>query len=117
MNMTHNIIPVTPLTKETLKNFKDDKSVQERIIIMKGYVQKIYGEVIKTAVNGNTSYTVSLSSLFNYQLYLHDKQHIIELITELYLVFPDSSIQYTEKNLYDIQDNKTFVKCIDIDWV
>ena len=94
--MTHNIVPITPLTKETLKKYKDDKSVQERIIIMKEYVQKIYGEVIKSAVNGNTSYTVSLSSLFNYQRYLHDKQHILELITELYLVFPDSTIQFTE---------------------
>ena len=115
--MTHNIVPITPLTKETLKKFKDDKNVQERMLIMKGYVQKIYGEVIKSAVNGNTSYTVSLSSLFDYQRYLHDKQHIIELITELYLVFPDSTIQFTEKNIYDIQDNKTVVECIVIDWL
>jgi hypothetical protein len=112
MNMTHNIVPITPLTKETLKKIKDDKSVQERMYNIKGYVQKIYGEVIKSAINGNTSYTFSLSN----QRYLHDKQHIIELITELYLVFPDSTIQYTEKNLYDIQDNKTVVKCIVIDW-
>ena len=117
MNMTHNIVPITPLTKETLKKFKDDKNVQERMIIMKGYVQKIYGEVIKSAVNGNTSYAFSFSSLFDYQRYLNDKQHIIELITELYLVFPDSTIQYNEKYVYDIQDNKTVVKCIDIDWV
>ena len=115
--MTHNIVPISPLTKETLKKYKNDKNVQERMIIMKGYVQKIYGEVIKSAVNGNTSYTFSFSSLFNYQRYLHDKQHIIELITELYLVFPDSTIQYNEKNIYDIQDNKTVAKCIDIDWV
>ena len=114
--MTHNIVPITQLTKETLKKFKDDKSVQDRMNFIKGYVQKIYGEVIKSAVNGNTSYTVSLSSLYNSHLYLRDK-HIIELITELYLVFPDSSIQYTEKYLYDdIQDNKTIVECIVIDW-
>ena len=114
--MTHNIVPITPLTKETLKKIKDDKNVQERMIIIKGYVQKIYGEVIKSAVNGNTSYTVSLSNLYNSHLYLHDK-HIIELITELYLVFPDSTIQFTEKYLYDIQDNKTIVECIVIDWL
>jgi len=117
MNMTHNIVPITQLTKETLKKFKDDKSVQDRMNFIKGYVQKIYGEVIKSAVNGNTSYTFSFSSLFDYQRYLNDKQHIIELITELYLVFPDSSIQYTEKYLYDIQDNKTVVECIVIDWL
>ena len=116
--MTHNIVPITPLTKETLKKFKDDKSVQERMQIIKGYVQKIYGEVIKSAVNGNTNYTFSFSSLFDYQRYLNDKQHIIELITELYLVFPDSTIQFTEKYLYDdIQDNKTVVECIVIDWL
>ncbi len=94
--MPHTIVPISPLTKETLKKIKDDKNVQERMIIMKGYVQRIYVEVIKTAVNGNTNYTFSFSSLFDYQRYLHDKQHIIELITELYLVFPDSTIQYTE---------------------
>ena len=117
MNMIHNMIPITPLTKETLKKFKDDKSVQERMQIIKGCVQKIYDEVIKTAINGNTNYTVLLSSLFDYQRYLHDK-HIIELITELYLVFPDSTIQFTEKYLYDdIQDNKTVVECIVIDWL
>ena len=115
--MTHNIVPISPLTKETLKKFKDDINVQERMQIIKGYVQKIYGEVIKSAVNGNTNYTFSFSSLFDYQRYLNDKQHILELITELYLVFPDSTIQYNEKNIYDIQDNKTVVKCIDIDWL
>ena len=72
--MTHNIVPITQLTKETLKKIKDDKNVQERMIIMKGYVQRIYIEVIKSAVNGNTNYTVLFSSLVNYQRYLHDKQ-------------------------------------------
>lgn len=38
--MTHTIVLISPLTKETLKKFKDDKNVQERMIIMKGYVQK-----------------------------------------------------------------------------
>ena len=90
------------------------KVYKERMKIIKGYVQRIYGEVIKSAVNGNTNYTFLLSN----QRYLNDKQHILELITELYLVFPDSSIQYTEKYLYDdIQDNKTIVECIVIDWM
>ena len=61
--MTHNIVPITQLTKETLKKIKDDKNVQERMIIMKEYVQRIYVEVIKAAVNGNTSYTVLLSCI------------------------------------------------------
>ena len=117
MNMTYNIVPISPLSKETLKKYKNDKEAQWRMNIMKGYVQKIYGETIKIAINGYTNYTFALSSLHHYQLYLHDKQYIIELITELYLVFPDSTIQYTEKNLYDIQDNKTIVQCIVIDWL
>jgi hypothetical protein len=62
---------------------------------------------------GDTKYTFALYN----QPYLQDKKYIIELITELYLVFPDSTIQYTEKNLYDIQDNKTIVQCIVIDWL
>ena len=116
MNMTHDIVPISPLTKETLKRYKNDKEVQGRMNRNKGYVQKIYGETIKSAINGNTNYTCALSSLHHYQLYLHDKQYIMELITELYLVFPDSTIQYTEKNLYDIQDIKTIIPCIVIDW-
>lgn len=45
MNMTHNIVPISPLSKEA----------QERMNIMKGYVQKIYSETIKTAINGYTN--------------------------------------------------------------
>ena len=116
MNMTYNIVPISPLTKEKLKRYKNDKEAQERMNRNKGYVQKIYGETIKSAINGYTNYTCELSSLPHFQLYLHNKQYILELITELYLVFPDSSIQYTEKNLYDIQDKKTIIPCIDIDW-
>ena len=112
MNMTHNIVPISPLSKETLKKYKNDKEAQERMNIIKGNIQKIYGETINTAINGYTNYTFALSN----QHYLHDKQYIVELITELYLVFPDSTIQYTEKNIYDIQDIKTIIPCIVIDW-
>ena len=112
MNMTHDIVPISPLTKETLKRYKNDMEAQLRMNIMKGYVQKIYGEIIRTASNGYTDYTFSLSN----QRYLDDKQYIIELITELYLVFPDSLIQYTEKDLCDIQNYKTIMPCIVIDW-
>ena len=116
MNMTHDIVPISPLTKETLKRYKNDKEVQGRMNRNKGYVQKIYGETIKSAINGNTNYTCALSSLHHYQLYLHDKQYILELITELYLVFPDSTIQYTEKNICGIEDSKIIEPCIVIDW-
>jgi len=42
MKITHNIIPVTPLTKETLKKYKNDMEAQVRMNMMKDYVQKIY---------------------------------------------------------------------------
>ena len=112
MNMTHNIVPITPLSKETLKKYKNDKEAPVRMNIIKGYVQKIYGETIKNAINGYTNYTFALSN----QRYLNDKQYILELITELYLVFPDSVIQYTEKNLCGIENIKNFEPCIEIDW-
>ena len=112
MNTTTNIIPVTPLTKETLKQYKNDMEAQARMNIMKAYVQKIYGEIIKSAMYGETNYTFALYN----QLYLRDWKHILELITELYLVFPDSLIQYTEKNLCGIENSKIFEPRIVIDW-
>ena len=110
--MTYNIVPISPLTKETLKRYKNDMEAQVRMNIMKGYVQKIYGATIRTATNGYTNYTFFLYN----QRYLDDKQYILELITELYLVFPDSLIQYTETNLCDIQSYKTNTPSIFIDW-
>ena len=112
MNTITNIIPVTPLTKETLKKYKNDMEAQARIYIMKYYVQKIYGEIIESAMYGKTNYDFVLYN----KLYLHDKKYIIELITELYLVFPDSLIQYTEKNLCGIENSKIVEPCIVIDW-
>jgi len=44
MKITHNIIPVTPLTKETLKKYKNDMEAQVRMNMMKDYVHKIYGD-------------------------------------------------------------------------
>lgn len=113
MNMTYNIIPISPLTKETLKRYKNDMEAQLRMNMMKGYVQKIYGEIIRSAMYGDTNYTFVLYN----QPYLDDKQYIIELITELYLVFPDSLIQYTEKNISGIEDSKIIEPCIVIDWM
>jgi hypothetical protein len=110
MNRTHNIIPVTPLTKETLKKYKNDMEAQVRMNMMKDYVHKIYGDVIRTAMYGETNYTFALYN----QPYLQDKKYIIELITELYLVFPDSLIQYTEKNLCGIENIKINEPCIEI---
>jgi hypothetical protein len=112
MKITHNIIPITPLTKETLKKYKNDIEAQVRINTMKGYVQEIYGEVIRTAIYGYTNF---IFPLYN-KRYLEDKHYILELITELYLVFPDSLIQYTEKNLCGIENIKNFEPCIEIDW-
>jgi hypothetical protein len=110
--MTYNIIPASPLTKETLKKYKNDMESQVRMNMMKDYVHKIYGEVIRFAMYGDTNYTFALYN----QPYLQDKKYIIELITELYLVFPDSLIQYTEKDLCGIEGSKIIEPCIVIDW-
>ena len=110
--MAYNIFPISPLTKETLKKYKNDMEAQVRMNMMKDYVKKIYCETIRSAMYGDTNY---IFGLYN-QLYLQDKKYIIELITELYLVFPDSLIQYTEKNLSGIEDSKIFEPCIVIDW-
>jgi hypothetical protein len=110
--MAYNTVPISPLTKETLKGYKNDMEVQVRMNIMKNYVQKIYSETIRSAIYGDTNYTFAIYN----QPYLQDKKYIIELITELYLVFPDSLIQYTEKNLCGIEDAKIIEHCIDIDW-
>jgi len=110
--MTQNIVPISPLTKETLKKYKNDMEAQVRMNIRKDYVQKIYGETIRSAMYGDTNYTFALYN----QPYLQDIKYILELITELYLVFPDSLIQYTEINLSGIEDSKIIEPCIVIDW-
>ena len=110
--MAYNIVPISPLIKETLKNYKNDMEAQVRMNMMKDYVQKIYGEIIRSAMYGDTDYTFSLYN----QPYLQDKKDILELIGELYLVFPDSLIQYNEKKLCGIEDSKIIEPCIVIDW-
>jgi hypothetical protein len=110
--MAYNTVPITPLTKETLKKYKNDMEAQVRMNMMKNYVQTIYGETIRSAMYGDTNYTFALYN----KPYLQDKKYIIELITELYLVFPDSLIQYTEKNLGGIEDSKIIEPCIVIYW-
>jgi hypothetical protein len=95
MDMTLDIIQIIPLTKETLKNMINDTDVRERINIIKGYVEVIYTEAINSAIKGDMNYTYDLL-YFNYEVGL-SKQYILELITQLYLVFPDSNIQHIEE--------------------
>ena len=103
---------ISPLTKETLKKYKNDMEAQVRMNTMKDYVHKIYGDIIRSAMYGDINYTFALYN----QPYLQDKKYIIELITDLYLVFPDSVIHYTEKNLCGIEASKSIEPCIVIDW-
>jgi hypothetical protein len=112
MNTTYNIISVTPLTKETLNKYKNDMEAQVRMNMMKDYVRKIYGDIIRHAMYGDTTYTFVLYN----QPYLQDKKYILELITELYLVFPESLIQYNEKILCGIEGANINEPCIVIDW-
>ena len=112
MDITTNIIPATPLTKETLNKYKNDMEAQVRINIMKNYVHKIYSNIIRSTMYGDTHYTFPLYN----QPYLQNNKYILELITELYLVFPDSLIQYTDINLSGIENSKITEPCILIDW-
>jgi len=104
---------IRPLHKEELAKFKNDKQVQERMYCIKGDVQYIYNETIKAAVNGVTKYIFSLG---NHRYLQMNKTYIHELIRELYYVFPDSTIQYDTKILYDLQDIETIIPCIILEW-
>ena len=68
----YNIVPISPLTKETLKQYKNDMDVQVRMNMVKEYVRKIYGETIRSAMHGSTEYTFVLHN----QSYLQDKKYI-----------------------------------------
>jgi len=76
MIMTYNTVPISPLSKETLKKYKNDMGVQVRMNIMKDYVQKIYGETIRSAMYGDTNYTFALYN----QPYLQDKKYILPVV-------------------------------------
>jgi len=114
-----------PLHKEELFKFKNDKQVQERMFLIKGDVQYIYNETILTAVNGGTKYIFSLNNrnfLQEHNGYIMDKEkwrriYIQELIRELYDVFPDLTIHYDTRKLYDLQERETIIPCIIIDWL
>jgi translation elongation factor EF-Ts len=73
LNTTYNIISVTPLTKETLNKYKNDMEAQVRMNMMKDYVRKIYGDIIRHAMYGYTTYTFVLYN----QPYLQDKKYTI----------------------------------------
>lgn len=104
---------IRPLHKEELAKFKYDKQVQERMYCIKGDVQYIYNETIKAAVNGCTKYIFSLE---NHRYLQMNKIYIQELITELYYVFPDLSIHYDTKKLYDLQEKEMIIPCIILEW-
>ena len=111
--MSHNIVPIKPFNKAELKKIINDKQVQERMYCIKVDVQYIYNETIKAAVNGLTKYIFSLG---NHRYLQMNKIYIQELIRELYYVFPDLTIQYDTKKLYDLQDIETIVPCIILEW-
>jgi len=104
---------IRPLHKEELAKFKNDKQVQERMYCIKGDVHYIYNETIKAAVNGCTKYIFSLE---NHRYLQMNKTYIVELITELYYVFPDSTIHYDTKILYDLQEKEMIIPCIILEW-
>ena len=87
----YNIIPVTPLTKETLKKYKNDMEAQVRMNMIKNYVQKIYSEIIRSAMYGDTNY---IFALYN-QPYLQDKEYILTFLKHY---FYNKNQHYSRKN-------------------
>lgn len=119
----------TPLTKEILKGYiNDERNVFQRRNLIKGIIQEKYNEIIKLAIKGETKYVFPLTDYLkclnnrvNFNNLLaniseYGMKFINELISAIYLVLPDSNIQYNEKKIYDLQDRETIIPCIIIDW-
>ena len=69
---------------------------QIRMNMMKDYVQKIYGEIIRSAMYGETNYTFVLYN----QPYLQDKKDIIELLNHYEFPLYDGKNKINKEN-YD----------------
>lgn len=119
----------TPLTKEILKGYiNDERNVFQRRNLIKVIIQEKYNEIIRLAIKGETKYVFPLTDYLkclnnrvNFNNLLantseYGMKFINELISAIYLVLPDSNIQYNEKKIYDLQDRETIIPCIIIDW-
>ena len=122
----------TPLTKEILKGYINEHEhyVLQRRNLIKGIIREKYNEIIKLAIKGETKYVFPLTDYLkclnnrgNFErgnLLANTSEYgmkfINELISAIYLVLPDSNIQYNEKKIYDLQDRETIIPCIIIDW-
>ena len=120
----------TPLTKEILKGYINEHEhyVLQRQQLIKRIIREKYNEIIKLATKGDTKYVFpltdylkSLNNRVNFNNLLantseYGMKFINELISSIYLVLPDSNIQYNEKKIYDLQDRETIIPCIIIDW-
>jgi hypothetical protein len=111
-----------PLTKEILKEYANENPhVINDIRYQITYITKqIYHEIIQLAMKGDTKYAYELTiyrpSISKRTSPEYKTIYVKELISSLYLVLPDSNIQYNEKKIYDLQDRETIVPCIMIDW-
>lgn len=96
-----------PLTKEILKEYVNEhqynvKHIREKVTSM---TREKYYEIIKLAVKGDTKYVFPLTNINSRSKLSATTQQeyrikfINELIRSLYLVLPDSNIQYNEKNI------------------
>lgn len=121
----------TPLTKQILKGYiNDEHNVFQRRQLIKVIIREKYNEIIKLATKGDTKYVFPLTDYLkclnnrgNFErgnLLANTSEYgmkfINELISSIYLVLPDSNIQYNEKKIYDLQDRETIIPCIIIDW-
>ena len=120
----------TPLTRELLNGYVNEHqfNVYRRRDLIKGIIREKYNEIIKLAIKGETKYVFPLTDYLkclnnrvNFNNLLantseYGMKFINELISAIYLVLPDSNIQYNEKKIYDLQDRETIIPCIIIDW-
>ena len=120
----------TPLTKEILKGYINEHEhyVLQRQQLIKRIIREKYNEIIKLATKGDTKYVFPLTDYLkclnnrvNFNNLLantseYGMKFINELISSIYLVLPDSNIQYNEKKIYDLQAREPIIPCIIIDW-
>lgn len=127
MNFIIKMSNFTPLTREILNSYinENDVNVFQRRDQIQSIIQETYNIIIKLAIKGHTKYVFPLT---NFLKCLNSRGNLLvnmseyhmkcinELISAVYLVLPDSNIQYSEKKIYDLQDKETTIPCIIIDW-
>jgi len=107
------LLPVKPISKASLAALNGDESAFNRNRIIRNITSIVYMNVIKQAGAGKTSYTTE-SNVNSQFIATTDSNLQSALLAQLSIIFPDSSVQYT--NVTDLSGNVTG-KSITVDWV